>query len=131
MEGAPDMEPRFVLRKQQLLADCQVPPTFFDGITSRLEAFARPFVASLPSPESCGYTHTYLAGLLSDLPRKNAEAIAYRHDLDRQTIQRFVGEVPWDHTPLIDELGRQVSLEIGRADAVLVFDPSAFPKKGT
>jgi SRSO17 transposase len=131
MEGAPTMEPRFVLRKEQLLADCQVPPTFFDGITSRLESFARPFVASLPSPESCGYTHTYLAGLLSDLRRKSAEAIAYRHDLDRQTIQRFVGEVPWDHTPLIDELSRQVSQAIGRADAVLVFDPSAFAKKGT
>jgi SRSO17 transposase len=131
MEGAPTMEPRFVLRKEQLLADCQVPPTFFDGITSRLEAFARPFVASLPSPESCGYTHTYLAGLLSDLRRKSAEAIAYRHDLDRQTIQRFVGEIPWDHTPLIDELSRQVSQAIGRADAVLVFDPSAFAKKGT
>jgi SRSO17 transposase len=131
MEGASDMEPRFELRKEQLLAGCQVPPTFLDGITTRLEAFARPFVASLPSPESCGYTRTYLAGLLSDLGRKNAEAIAYRHDLDRQTIQRFVGEIPWDHAPPIDELSRQVGQAIGRADAVLVFDPSAFPKKGT
>src|SRR5262245_23461260 len=103
MEGAP-MEPRFQLRKEQLLAACQIPPTLFlDGI-DRLADFARPFAASLPSPESRDHSHTYLAGLLSDVGRKNAESIAYRYDLDRQVIQRFLGEVDWDHAPLIDEL---------------------------
>jgi SRSO17 transposase len=125
------MEPRFQRRKEQLLAACQVPPTLFRGVMSRLESFARPFIASLPSPESRDHSRTYIAGLLSDAERKNAESIAYRYDLDRQVIQRFVGEVAWDHAPLIDELTRQVAREIGRPDAVLVFDPSAFPKKGT
>ena len=65
------------------------------------------------------------------MERKNAESIAYRYDRDRQVIQRFIGEVGWDHEPLIDVLNRQVATAIGQADAVLVFDPSAFPKKGT
>jgi SRSO17 transposase len=125
------MEPRSQRRKEQLLAGCQVPPTLFHGVLSRLESFAQPFVAALPSPESRRHSHTYLAGLLSDVERKNAESIAYRYDLGRQTIQRFIGEVAWDHIPLIDELSRQVARTIGRPDAVLVFDPSAFPKKGT
>lgn len=125
------MEPRFQQRRDQLLADCQVPPATFRGAVRRLEAFARPFVATLPSPESRQYTGTYLAGLLSDLEHKNAEAIAYRHDLDRQTLQAFVGASPWDHTPPLDELNRQVAADLGRPDAVLVFDPSAFPKKGS
>jgi SRSO17 transposase len=124
------MEPRFQRRKEQLLAACQVPPTLFRGVLSRLESFAQPFVASLPSPESRTHSRTYIAGLLSDAERKNAESIAYRYDLDRQVIQRFVGEVAWDHAPLIDELTRQVARAIGRPDAVLVFDPSAFAKKG-
>ena len=124
------MEPRFQRRKEQLLAACQVPPTLFRGVTSRLEEFAVPFAAWLPSPESRRHTGTYLAGLLSDAERKNAESIAYRYDLDRQVIQRFLGEVDWDHGPLIEELARQVAGAIGRPDAVLVFDPSAFPKKG-
>ena len=124
------MEPRFQRRRDQLLADCQVPPTTFRGAVRRLEAFAQPFVATLPSPGSRQYTGTYLAGLLSDLEHKNAEAIAYRYDLDRQTLQTYLGISPWDHTPLIDELNRQVARELGRPDAVLVFDPSAFPKKG-
>lgn len=125
------MEPRYQRRKEQLLVDCQVPANFFRGALSRLEAFAQPFVASLPSPESRAHSRTYLAGLLSDVERKNAESIAYRYDLDRQVIQRFVGEVDWDHDPLIGELTRQAAHAIGRPDAVLVFDPPAFPKKGT
>ena len=125
------MEPRFERRKEQLLAGCQVPPTLFRGVMGRLEEFAVPFAASLPSPESRAHSRTYLAGLLSDAERKNAESIAYRYDLDRQVIQRFLGEVDWDHDPLIEELTRQVARATGRPDAVLVFDPSAFPKKGT
>ena len=125
------MEPRFERRKAQLLAGCQVPPTLFCGVMSRLEDFAQPFAASLPSIESRRHSHTYLAGLLSDVERKNAESIAYRCDLDRQVIQRFLGEVDWDHEPLIDVLDGRVAATIGRPDAVLVFDPSAFPKKGT
>jgi SRSO17 transposase len=125
------MEPRSQRRKEQLLAVCQVPLALFRGVMARLEPFARPFTASLPSPESRRHSRTYLAGLLSDVERKNAESIAYRYDLDRQVIQRFVGEVDWDHGRLIDELTRQVARRIGRPDAVPVFDPSAFPKEGT
>src|SRR3954453_170413 len=94
MEGRQIMDPRFELRKEQLLADCQVPPATFRGAIRRLEAFAQPFIAAMPSPQTREYSRISLAGPLSDLPRKNAEAIAYRHDLDRQTIQEFVGHEP-------------------------------------
>ena len=124
------MEPRFQQCKDQWLADCQVPPTAFRGAIHRLETFAQPFVAALPSPESQQHSRTYLSGLLSDLEHKNAEAIASRPDLDRQTLQQFLGTSPWDHRPPMDELNRQVAAALGRPDAVLVFDPSAFPKKG-
>lgn len=87
-----------------MLAGCQVPSDAFRGLIRRLETFALPFVAALPSPESRRYSRIYLAGLLSDLTHKNAEAIAYRHDLDRQTLQAFDGSSPWDYRPLIDEL---------------------------
>jgi SRSO17 transposase len=125
------MDQRFELRKQQLLADCQVPPATFRGAIRRLEAFAAPFIATMPSPESRQYSRIYLAAFLSDLPRKNAEAIAYRNDLDRQRIQEFVGYSDWDRDPMRAELARQIGEEIGRPDGVIVFDPSGFPKKGT
>jgi SRSO17 transposase len=73
----------------------------------------------------------YVQGLLSDLDKKNAEAIAYLHDQERQALQKFVGQSPWDPVPLHDELARQVGQELGEPDGILVLDPSAFPKKGT
>lgn len=124
------MERRFQHRLKELLVDCQVSSRTFVGIQERLERFAEPFVASLPSPESQQHGRTYVAGLLSDVARKNTESIAYRHDLDRQVLQRFIGYLSWDHGPLLDELTRQVAADLGEADAVIVFDPSGFPKRG-
>jgi hypothetical protein len=39
-----------------LLADCQVPPAAFRGAIRRLEAFAQPFIATMPSPECQQYS---------------------------------------------------------------------------
>ena len=125
------MERRFELRKEELLAGCQVSAEAFTGIIGRLEKFAEPFLASLPSCESQGHGQTYVCGLLSDVERKNTESIAYRHDLDRQPLQRFIGYSPWDHGPVLEELTRQVAAELGEADAVIVFDPSGFAKRGS
>jgi len=124
------MERRFELRKGELLADCQVHPAVFAGMMERLDQFAEPFVARLRRPEQRVHTRMYLQGLLSDVERKNAEAIAYRHDEDRQGLQTFLGMAPWDDQLLREELACQVGTELGEPDGVIVFDPSAFPKKG-
>jgi hypothetical protein len=121
---------RFRLRKQQLLDECRVPQEVFDGAIERLAAFARPFVACLTRREQRDHARTYLAGLVSDLDRKNTESIAYRHDQRRHGLQHFVGASTWDHRPLLRELAGQVGRELGTADGVIVFDPSGFPKKG-
>jgi SRSO17 transposase len=90
-----------------------------------------PFAACLVRTKQRELTQQYVAGLVSQVERKNVESIAYHHDQDRQALQKFVGQYTWDHRPLIAELVRQVGIELGREDAVLVFDPSGFPKKGT
>jgi SRSO17 transposase len=124
------MERRFELRKEELLADCQVHPAVFAGMMERLDQFGEPFAARLRRPEQRAHARMYLQGLLSDVERKNAEAIAYRHDEDRQGLQTFLGTAPWDGEPLLEELACQVGTELGEPDGVIVFDPSAFPKKG-
>ena len=124
------MERRFENRREVVLADCQVPPAVFNGMMERLVNFAAPYVERLCRPEQREHAQTYLRGLLSDLQRKNAEAIAYRHDEDRQGLQTFIGTAPWDHRPLRCELACQVGRKVGEPDGVLVFDPSAFAKKG-
>ena len=75
--------------------------------------------------------HLYLQGLLSQLPRKNAEAIAAWVDVERQVIQDFIGTVPWDHCPLVTVLVGQVAERLGEPDGIIAFDPSSFPKRGT
>jgi SRSO17 transposase len=125
------MERRYRVRLGELLGDALVPPGLLRGALPRLEAFLQPFVEALCSEEQRTNARHYVQGLLSDLPSKDAESIAYLHDRDRQGLQKFLGQADWDHTPLFTELARQVGTELGEPDAVLVLDPSAFPKKGT
>ncbi len=125
------MERRFELRKEALLAEAQVGPDVFRGALERLREFAEPFTGHLIRQEQVRHANDFLAGLVSDLDRKNTESIAYRHDQDRKDLQHFIGQSPWDHQPLLRELAQQVGATLGRSDGVLVFDPSGFPKKGT
>src|SRR5262245_42985149 len=124
------MERRFQTRLEELRGDARLPADLFRGVDARLTTFLRPFVAALARDETRENAGRYVRGLLSNLGAKTAEAIAYFHDRDRQGLQKFVGQSPWDHRPLLAELARQVAAELGEPDAVLVFDPSAFAKKG-
>lgn len=92
--------------------------------------FVEPFGRLLNQPAQRSHAADYVSGLLSDLERKNVESIAYRHDQERDPLQHFIGCAAWDHAPLMTELARQVGVELGEDDGVIVFDPSAFPKKG-
>lgn len=124
------MERRFEFCKEALLADCQLDPKTFVNALGRLERFVQPYAACLQVAEQQQYAHAYVQGLLSNLPRKNGEAIAYLHDQNRKGVQYFIGEADWDHEPLLRQLAQEVAQEIGEADGVLVLDPSGFAKKG-
>ena len=125
------MEQRFQTRLDEMLRDARIPPGMAADLPARLQDFLHPFVSALLRQETRDNALAYVQGLLSGLPRKNAEAISYLHGQERQALQKFIGQSPWDHEPLMAELARQVGDDIGEDDAVLVFDPSAFPKKGT
>jgi SRSO17 transposase len=125
------MERRFRIRLDELLVDSEVRTGLLRGVMPRLEAFLEPFLKALRTVEQKTNGTHYVSGLMSDLDSKDVESIAYLHDRDRQGLQKFIGQSEWDHRPLLDELARQVTSELGETDGVLVFDPSAFPKQGT
>ena len=124
------MEPRFQTRLDEMRRDARVPAGLAADLPQRLAGFLEPYSSLLRRQEQRDNALCYVRGLLSGLERKNAEAIAYLHDQERQALQKFIGQSPWDHAPLMQELASQLGARLGEDDAVLVFDPSAFPKKG-
>jgi SRSO17 transposase len=125
------MERRYEARLEEMLEDAEVPPEMLKGLLARLETFVEPFAAALDEPAQRRHALEYMIGLLSKLEHKTGEAIAYLHDQERQGLQKFIGQVPWGHQPLLATLADQVGDQLGEPDAVIVFDPSGFPKKGT
>jgi len=124
------MDTEYAIRKRQLLEECQVAPEIFQQVMPRLATFLAPFVAPFCRQEPAEHAQTYVCGLLSHVTRKNIESIAYRFGHDRLPLQRFIGWAEWDDALLRQELTRQVAEQLGHADGVLVFDPSAFAKSG-
>jgi SRSO17 transposase len=125
------MDVRSGERLEAMLAESQVDAELLQGIPKRLAEFVGPFVGSILQAKQRRRAAEFIGGLMSDVERKNAESIAYRHDQERKEMQYFLGESKWDHQPLLVELATQVGRELGRPGGVLVFDPSSFPKKGT
>ena len=118
-------------RREVLLSDCIVSPDVFTPMIDRLAAFVMPYQQALETEAAQRNMHLSLQGLLSHLPRKNAEDITTFVDVQRQVLQAFIGTAPWDHRPLIEVLVPQVACRLGHPDGIIAFDPSSFPKRGT
>ena len=89
-------------RREELLSDCIVSPDVFNQMVDRLGEFVVPYQQALETKAGQCPMHLYLQGLLSHVPRKNAEDIAAWVDVERQVIQDFIGTAPWDHRPLVN-----------------------------
>src|SRR6266536_2073361 len=118
-------------RREELLSDCLVSPDVFNQMVDRLGEFVVPYQHALETGAGQHPLHLDLQGLLSHLPRKNAEDIAAWVDVERQVIQDFIGTAPWDHRPLVNVLVGQVAERLGEPDGIIAFDPSSFPKRGS
>jgi hypothetical protein len=66
-------------------------------MVDRLRDFAVPYQHCLAPEAAKRNVYLYLGGLLSHLPRKNAEEIAALVDVERLVMQQFIGTVPRDH----------------------------------
>ncbi len=99
-------------------------------LVERVRLQVRPFASHLGRQEQQGHACRYVAGLLSPLPRKTAENIAYHLDQGRHGLQRFVGVSSWDWEPLLAELARQVRAALACPGGVVAFAVGGFAKKG-
>ena len=104
------MRTMWAQRREELLSDCLVSPEVFTPLIDRLGEFVVPYQHALETATDQHHMHLYLQGLLSHVPRKNAEAIATLIDVERQVMQDFVGTAPWDYRPLLTVLVGQVAV---------------------
>jgi SRSO17 transposase len=113
-----------------LLADAEVSAATVASCPRRLEDFLQRYLPRFYRVEQHELARVVLRGKLSDLQRKTSEPIAARAGRPRKPVQHFVGAGGWDDEAVMAELRRHVAEELADPEAVLVLDPSAFPKSG-
>jgi SRSO17 transposase len=115
---------------QELLEAASLSPQEVDACSQRLHSFLQRYLPLFLRSEQRANAAIVLRGKLSGLQRKTSEPIANEAGVHRRPVQAFVGHGAWDDQALLAELRRHIRLEWGDRDAVLVIDPSSFPKKG-
>ena len=72
----------------------------------------------------------YVQGLLSNIQRKNIEAIALEFGKPPRTLQRFVESIKWDEGGVRDECQQLVAREHAHEEAIGCLDESGTAKSG-
>jgi SRSO17 transposase len=116
---------------QALLADAEVSAVQVAGCRRSLESFLQRYLPRFYRVEQRELALVVLQGKLSNLERKTCEPIAYQAGRHRKPVQQFVGTGCWDDESVMAELRQHVAQELADPDAVLVLDPSGFPKSRT
>jgi SRSO17 transposase len=116
---------------QALLADAEVSVAQVSDCRRYLENFLRRYLPRFYRTEQHELARVVLQGKLSNLQRKTCEPIAYQAGRQRKPVQHFIGAGRWDDESVMAELRQQVGEELADAGAVLVLDPSSFPKSGS
>lgn len=72
----------------------------------------------------------YVQGQLSDIQRKNCEAIALKFGRCPRTLQRFLESIKWDEERLRDRCQEIVASDHAHPDAIGLIDESGMCKSG-
>ncbi len=72
----------------------------------------------------------YVQGLLSDVQRKNAEAIALDQNVAPRTLQRFLESIVWDEQKLRNRCQQIIATEHASAEAIGGIDETGTAKSG-
>src|SRR3954465_1480701 len=96
-----------------------------------LRGWLGPFLSHLGHKARRRMWPLYVAGLIGPGERQRGQPMASRSPgADYDQLHHFVGAGLWDEAPLERELLAQADGLVGGADAVLVIDDTALPKKG-
>lgn len=102
-----------------------------EGFMDELQAFQSIFHDCFVRSEARAHFWDYMVGQYSPLARKSIEPMALAVEGGRvRSLQRFLSETVWDEEQMRWNYHQLVADEFGEPDGVLMFDESAFVKKG-
>lgn len=95
-----------------------------------LAQFLAGFACCFARPQGRALLAVYVRGLLSDVQRKNAEAIALDQNVAPRTLQRFLESIVWDEQMLRDRCQQMIATEHASPEAVGCVDETGTAKSG-
>jgi SRSO17 transposase len=101
------------------------------GLGKELAKFLALFVGRFRSRPGFALLRIYVQGLLSDVQRKNIEAIALEMGTAPRTLQRFVESIKWDEEGVRDDCQVLVAGEHAHPEAIGCIDESGTAKSGS
>ena len=99
-------------------------------LSKLLGQFLVRFACCFARPAGRALLLVYVRGLLSDVQRKNMEAIALNQNVAPRTLQRFLESIVWDEQLLRDRCQQIVATEHAHADAIGCIDETGTAKSG-
>ena len=98
---------------------------------SDLERWLAPFLAALRHKVRARMCPAYVAGLIGAGDRKSVQPMAARDGgINYDQLHHFIASGVWDAAPLEKVLLAEADRMVGGADAWLIVDDTALPKKG-
>lgn len=101
------------------------------SLGKELAKFLFLFVGHFRSRPGFALLNVYVQGLLSNLQRKNIEAMALEVGMAPRTLQRFAESIKWAETGVRDDCQRLVAREHAHPEAVGCLDESGTAKSGS
>src|ERR1700752_2632165 len=101
------------------------------SLGKELAKFLGRFGGRFRSSPGFALLQVYVQGLLSNMQRKNIEAIALELGTAPRTLQRFVESIKWDKTGVREDCHRLGAGEHAHAEAVGCLDESGTAKSGS
>jgi len=101
-----------------------------EALRPALKKFLAGFSDCFLRSDTRAHLATYVAGQLSDLPRKNCEPIADAAGIPPRTLQQFLSLLNWDHEGLRRKVQQLVAREHASRHSIGILDECGCPKKG-
>ena len=95
-----------------------------------LAQFLASFACCFARPAGRMLLQVYVQGLLSDVQRKNVEAIALDQRVAPRTLQRFLESIIWDEQRLRDRCQQFIATDHAHPEAIGCIDETGTAKSG-